>query len=192
MNTVTIELANEYFYYEHLLENEKNSELIKTFYIAKQSGKGLELYLKNSSVDEEINNASRTYLVKDKTTKELIAYFSLKTGLFTIRIDDEKFNNISAIELSNFAVNSNYKRNHPKTKYIGADVFFKIIVPIVKQLQDYVGIEALYIYALPEESLIEYYKFLGFYRLEPDDEKFVHVHVKPKYDDECIFMYQII
>lgn len=33
---------------------------------------------------------------------------------------------------------------------------------------------------LPNERLIKYYKTLGFTRLSPEDEKYVHAHIKPK------------
>ncbi|WP_295058143.1 hypothetical protein [uncultured Fibrobacter sp.] len=48
------------------------------------------------------------------------------------------------------------------------------------------------IYALPEEKLIEHYHTMGFSRLPEHQEKFVQRHVKPKYDEGCIFMYQVI
>ena len=66
------------------------------------------------------------------------------------------------------------------------------IIPIVKHIQNFVAVKALYIYALPEEKLISHYKSLGFARLSEEEEAFVHAHVKPKYDDDCIFMYQIV
>lgn len=46
--------------------------------------------------------------------------------------------------------------------------------------------------ALPEEKLIEHYHTMGFSRLPEHQEKFVQRHVKPKYDEGCIFMYQVI
>ncbi len=55
-----------------------------------------------------------------------------------------------------------------------------------------IGVQALYIYALPEDELIEHYSTFGFSRLEPELEEFVHKHVKPAYDESCIFMYQIL
>ena len=33
---------------------------------------------------------------------------------------------------------------------------------------------------------------LGFERLEEEGEQFVHQHVKPDYDDGCIFMFQML
>lgn len=185
-------IETEYYYYEHLLDSSENRALINDFCVARQSGKGLENYLKNLAETEETENSARTYLVKNKITKEIAAFFTLKAGLFTVKIDEERFNNISAIELSNFAVNSNYRNKHPEVNAIGKDVFSDFVLPLVTYLQDFFGAQALYIFALPEDSLIEHYKSLGFYRLERDEEEFVHVHVKPKYDDSCIFMYQIL
>ena len=62
----------------------------------------------------------------------------------------------------------------------------------MKYLRTFVGLQVIYIYALPQDKLIEHYKTMGFNRLDEEDEKFVHQHVKPKYDDGCIFMYQLI
>ena len=50
----------------------------------------------------------------------------------------------------------------------------------MKYLRTFVGLQAIYIYALPQDKLIEHYKTMGFNRLDEEDEKFVHQHVKPK------------
>lgn len=41
-----------------------------------------------------------------------------------------------------------------------------------------------------DEKLIEHYTKLGFTRLPKKQEKFVQNHVKPKYDEGCVFMFQ--
>lgn len=190
MQLLKIETKN--FYYEHLKDSSDNENLIKKFCIDKDTGKGLEYYLKSSAEKEENENSSRTYLVKDKQTRELVGYFSLRNGLFTINIDDDSFFSVPAIELSNFAVNSAYRKNHPDTKKIGKTIFNEFVMPLVHYLMDFSGVQALYIYALPEDDLISHYETFGFSRLDSEDEKFVHKHVKPAYDDGCIFMYQIL
>lgn len=180
---------------EHLLASSKNMDAIQNFCVAKASGKGLERYLKENAVIEEKNKSNRTYLVKDKVTDEIAGYFSLRTGLFTLdtsTAEESSMYSVSAIELSNFAVNSAYKDSHPDANRIGYIIFTNFVIPIVRSVGEVVGVQALYIYALPEESLIDYYKTLGFSRLSPDEEDFVHKHVKPKYDTGCYFMYQII
>lgn len=84
-------LETEIFIYQHLLDSDENINLLKTFSVKEKNGKGLELYLRNSSVSDEENSFARTYLIKDKRSKELAAYFSLRAGLFTISADEDFF-----------------------------------------------------------------------------------------------------
>ena len=184
-------LDTEDFYIEHLLDNQENIELIKLFSVP-NNAIGLENYLKNQSTLDEKRNNCRTYLIKDKSTNELVSYFSLKTGLITMQLHKEYFESIPAIELSNFAVNHIYRQKHPEISKIGSYSFKYFILPLVRCLSKFVGINSLYIYALPQEKLIEHYRTLGFTRLPKKQEKFVQYHVKPKYDEGCIFMYQIL
>lgn len=179
------------FSVEHLFDNPENMDLIASFQ-ATNGAAGLENYLKNQSVEDEENNCSRTYLVKDVLSGELVAYFSLKTGLVTIQLDGENFDSIPAIELANFAINKLYKDSHPESKKLGFYTFKKFVLPLVQRMSQYIGINALYIYALPEERLLDHYHTMGFERLPEQQEKFVQRHVKPKYDEGCIFMYQTI
>ncbi len=189
-----LEIQHSLFYYEHLLDNPQNIDEIKNFAIRERSGFGLELYLKQTSVFDEENRLNSTYLVKDKMTHEIVGYFSLKTGLFTVEMSSVEgyFDTIPSVEMSNFAVNALYRANHPDIKRIGEIIFRSFVLPIVKHIQNFVAVKALYIYALPEEKLISHYERLGFARLSEEEEAFVHAHVKPKYDDDCIFMYQIV
>ncbi len=189
---IFLPLETDLFYYEHLFDSSDNQKLIYDFCVANTSGYGLERYLKELAQSDEKDGSARTYLVKDKFTHELAAYFSLKTGLFTIDAGNGYFYSISAVELSNFAVNFSYRQNHPNAKNLGSVVFADFVLPLVKYIRTFVGIQAIYIYALPHDKLIEHYKVMGFNRFEPEDEKFVHQHVKPKYDEGCIFMYQLL
>lgn len=176
---------------EHLFDSSENEELIASFSVA-NNAYGLESYLKKQAVKDEKENYARTYLVKDKATRELVCFFSLRTGLITIQSGDDQFDTTPAIELSNFATNSIYRRNHPEIRELGVHVFDVFILPIVRCMAKYVGVNSLYIYALPNDKLIEHYQIMGFTRLPADEEKFVQQHVKPKYDEGCIFMYQTV
>jgi hypothetical protein len=177
------------FSIEHIFDSEENAELI-TGFEAGNNAFGLENYLKYQASEDENKNNSRTYLVKDIVTGELVGYFSLRTGLITIQVKDESFDSYPAIELSNFAINKCYKDSHPDAIRLGAHIFDNFIIPIVRSFSKYVGVNSLYIYALPNDKLIEYYQKLGFTRLPEKHEKFVQQHVKPKYDEGCIFMFQ--
>lgn len=176
---------------EHLFDSPQNDGLISSFNVA-NNAYGLESYLKNQATKDEKENVARTYLVKDKLTGELACYFSLRTGLITFQVANELFDTFPAIELSNFAVNDTYRHNHKETRFIGRYVFEMFILPIVRCMAKYVGVNSLYIYALPNDKLIEHYQIMGFTRLPADEEKFVQQHVKPKYDEGCIFMYQTV
>ena len=185
-------LENKTFYIRHLLDSDSDVVDIQSFSINQPSAKGLEIYLKNEASKDEVMSLARTYLIKSKQTDEIAAYFTLRNGLFTLEIPESSFVTIPAIELSNFAVNSSFRSSHPEIEEIGSTVLADFVLPIADFLRHFSGAKALYIYSLPQEKLIKHYEKLGFMRLEKDEEKFVHQHVKPEYDTGCIFMYQIL
>ena len=189
MKIDALNLDTEHFVIEHLNGSIENKQLVNGF-IASNNARGLESYLKFQADIDENSNGSRTYLVKDAETRKLACYFSLRSGLIAIMREDDLFDTIPAVELANFAVNDSYRAESRKIVKIGFHVFDKFILPIVRSVADLVGVKYLYIYALPEERLIRYYNSLGFVRLPHDAEAFVYSHVKPAYDQGCIFMYQ--
>lgn len=158
-----------------------------------QKGHGLEQYLNCYALDDENIGAARTYLVIEKKSQKIAAYFSLRTGLITIsRGLFQGFDAHTGIELANFAVNDDYKALDEAIPRFGALVFSKYILPIVYKISTLVGVEFLYIYALPNDRLMEHYKTMGFSRFPNKASRFVYRHVKPAYDKECIFMLQKI
>ena len=185
-------IKTETFYYQHLFDSEDNEKAVMNFTVNQKAGRGLEEYLKRMAMPEEDENFARTYLVKDNETHEIASYFTLKAGLFTLEITENQFYTVPSIELSNFAVNSSYRKHHLELSEIGKTTFREFILPLARFIQTFLGAKALYIFALPEDKLIEHYKEMGFSRLSEEKEKYVHSHVKPKYDTECIFMYQIL
>lgn len=174
---------------EHLFDSDENERLVSEFE-ALNGAQGLEDYLKIQAASDEKSLSARTYLVKDKGTKELAGYFSLRSGLITIQAYHEEFETIPAIELANFAVNKIYRKNHPDISMLGGYILKSFILPLADAMSRYIGMSSLYIYALPDEKLIEHYERMGFTRLPKKQEKFVQNHVKPKYDEGCIFMFQ--
>lgn len=181
--------ADEDFAVEHLFTSPENHDLIQSFSVG-NSAMGLEIFLKEVAEREESEKQTRTYLIKDRITGELVCYFSMRTGLVTLQVDGDAFDSLSAVELSNFAMNQIYKANHPNAKRLGSYFFKRFILPLAQFVSEYIGVSTLYIYALPEDKLMNHYKKLGFSRLPEEQEKFVQNHVKPKYDEGCIFMYQ--
>ncbi len=199
-------LQTELFYLQHLnTDSVADREAIDQFGIADEHGIGLEVYLKEYASADEDNREMRTYLVRTNDTDECVGYFSLKAGLISLHEAEEEvlnqdgleeirieFDTLPGVELANFAVNSCFIEAHPYLKGIGHVLFTEFIIPIINEAAKYIGIKMVYIFALPYERLINRYKTYGFQRLSPDAEKDLHKRLKPRYDEDCKFMYQLL
>jgi len=187
---------NELFYCQHLLTAEDINVLISSFDVKEATGAGLVNYLQNYALADEENGEARTYLVRDKITNELVAYFSIKAGMVSINEKklflSREFDSVPGIELANFAVNNSYKLSHKEHTGIGKIVFYYFILPIVEGISENLGVQLLYIFALPYKRLMDYYKSMNFVRLSVVEEYFVHRRIKPRYDKNCVFMCQRI
>ena len=135
---------------------------------------------------------ARTYLLEDVNTKEIAGYFTLRTGLITVKQGFFQRINITGIELANFAVNDAYREIHNEVPKLGRYIFIQFILPLVKEISQYVGAAYLYIFALPHDRLMAHYASMGFTRANKRTERFVQRTVKPTYDRGCIFMAQKI
>ena len=194
-----IVLENERFFCEHIADIDEVRRLIWSFTATNEHGEGLVRYLWYDAISDELNDMMKTYFVRDKKTGELVGYFSLKAGMIPVNergLFNRTFDSVPGIELANFAVNGSYKESHKddeETKNIGKMIFLCFIIPMVKNVAIYVGIKLLYIFALPYDSLLNYYgKTLDFHRLPKREERYVHKRIKPRYDQNCIFMYHIL
>ena len=189
-------LRNNDFYCDHIGSNEDDRQDILTFSVRDGRGEGLVNYLQNFAFADEESRNMRTYLVRDTKTTELAGYFSLKAGLASF--NEEKFGEraefdiMPGIELANFAVNNGYIQRHPNSKGVGLSIFDDFIWPVVMDVAERVGVKIVYIFALPFEGLIQRYIKYGFTRLEATHEAELHQRLKPRYDSECIFMYQML
>lgn len=76
-----------------------------------------------------------------------------------------EFDTRSGVELANFAVNSFYLDKHKNLKSIGFVIFNDFVLKIVKA------------------------EAKGFARLSSESEDAIHKRLKPRYDENCIFMY---
>ena len=62
------------FVVEHLDDSTENRHSVDSF-ASGNNAQGLELYLKDFALNDELSNESRTYLVKDSLSKALACYF---------------------------------------------------------------------------------------------------------------------
>lgn len=185
-------MGNEVFLCEHITEHDLPE--LKGFTSGHVKGGFLAEYIKAKAFRDELEHLSRTYVVRDKATGEVAMYFSLKAGFVSVNesmgVFRRSFDSVPGIELANFAANGEYKRRHPEYKGFGKLVFKDFIIPCAQEAAGLIGIKYLYIFALPEESLIRNYAGYGFLRLPKRHEAWLHRRIKPRYDHRCIFMYQ--
>ncbi len=200
-------IQSELFYAEHLNPNDvRDLSAINTFSIDAPEGKGLDIYLKEYSCNDEDSHEMRSYLVRDNETDECVGYFSLKAGLISLNETEVEIKNIKSgkkdiirefdtlpgVELANFAVNSQYINSYPYQKGVGKVIFNKFIIPIVNTAAHYIGIKMIYIFALPYDKLITRYMNYGFQKLSAEAERDLYKRLKPRYDESCRFMYQLL
>lgn len=187
-------MENEVFTCEHITEEDLQD--LSRFTSAHAKGGFLAEYIRSKAFDDENERLSRTYIIRDKSTREVAMYFSLKAGFVstneTVGIFHRSFDSIPGIELANFAANGEYKQKHPEYKGFGKLVFTDFIIPCAKKAAELIGVKYLYIFALPEKDLLKNYTGYGFLRLPKHHEAWLHRRIKPRYDHRCIFMYQTL
>lgn len=168
-------------------------EVIKNFK-SRDDAKGLENYLKEYAYEDEKDHNMRTYIVRYIKTGEIVAYFSLKAGLISIGKSRKKASIITypGAEVANYSMNQNFIDKYPSAKGEGVDIFRTFVVPLIREVAESIGLKIIYIFSLPEEKVINNYYKYDFRRLESRYEKELHRRIKPGYDKNCIFMYQIL
>ncbi len=110
-------LFDSHYYIEKLTDNDDNRMLIENF-CGGEYGKGVENHLKKCAWEEMIKGDSCYYLVKDSSSREVAAYFSLKCGLLyeaeryeSLSDEDRDFVNMlaDAIRDNNQSLLTDYK-----------------------------------------------------------------------------------
>lgn len=184
---------------ERLTSDKANKHVIKGFHNSRNSH--LQYYLQKCAWGQDKNNETVIYLIKDG---DLAAYyFSLKCGMLLkngsksdpeslekpeIKEDQLLVNStIPAIEIAQFCVNEKWAEKC-KTKGFGSVVFYKYILPLIKEISTHVGCRYIYLYAADDtedETLVRYYESLGFKKVSGEE----YCHVFPQYDALCTLMF---
>ena len=169
---------------------------IRSFRPVDPKGAGLVAYLQRQALTDELRGTMRTYLVRDNFTDELVAYFSLKAGLVSVneKRDGEnvEFDTVPGIELANISMEGGFRKAHPEARGCGRAIFNDLVLPVVEQAAELVGIAVLYIFALPEKRVMANYEDYGFRRLRDESGQPLHARLKPRYDQQCVFMYTML
>ena len=189
-------LRNELFSCCHLGESVRDEYDIKNFSVKDPTGLGLVNYIQYYAFSDEDEGNMRSYVIRDIRSGELAGYFSLKAGLISLNevVTEEGiiFDTLPGVEMANFAVNYRYLQKHPNLRGLGKVIFTDFVHPTIEDTARRIGVRLIYIFALPVERLIERYGEYGFTRLDEQSEGELHKRQKPQYDEDCIFMYQLL
>ena len=182
-------MPDKTFYLEELT-SDLNSYELKMFR-AQHDENQLELYLKKYAKKHTENKINKIYLIRSSKTRQLAAWFGLKTATLPFNDIGDTFL-IPAIELTHFAVDERYKKANSSSEIMrtGEFIFWNYILPIVMDVSDKVGCKALFLFAIDTPKLIAYYKnTLKFKELPNINEKQFFKYATPDYDEGCRFLY---
>lgn len=177
-------------FYIDELSQDLNSYELKMFRI-QHDETDLKKYLCKVAKKHQSDCINKTFLVREKNSNNLVAFFCLKSATLPYNDKDEVFL-IPAVELTHFAVDERYKNIFDKNADIktGEFIFWNFIIPYVNNAKSCIAIKDLFIFAIKNDDLINYYKTrLGFKEIENIDEKIFFEYAKPKYDENCKFLY---
>ena len=194
---------------ERLTSNEENKSLIDSFSINRESSLrdlqkvvGLESYLKMCAWEDDLSGETRIYLVKYGT--DMVAYFGLKAGMISLGRNEVFSDVISGftripsavpgVEITHFAVNDRFREKYSDsivpTVKLGRFIFPLMIMPIINDVAEKIGVQIIYLYAAGGDELVKYY--MDEFGFEPEYEKSIMTPLKPDYDEDCTFMYKWI
>ena len=136
------------FYLEHLSGDVTSYDLTK--FRIQHDETQLTKYLVKFAKKHEIAMLNKTYLVRDKCNKNLVAWFSLKNA--TLPYNDKKNSFlIPAIELTHFAVDERYKSialNDDLSVKTGEFIFWNLILPMVRDVAVKVACKDLFVFSI--------------------------------------------
>ena len=178
------------FYIEELSE-ELNSYELKSFRIQHEEFQ-LTRYLVKLAKKHQKQLLNKTFLVREKGSDNLVAFYSLKAATLPYNDKESSFL-IPAIELTHFAVDERYKTidlQDSLSVKTGEFIFWNLILPVVKYVSEKVACKDLFVFSINTPKLISYYKNrLGFQEIENIDDKLFFEYAVPDYDDNCKFLY---
>lgn len=173
-------------------------------YGVSKTPKGLQNSINNRIAEMDSRNLLKTYLVYakhynsdlNKDIEELAFVFCLRSSSmnFTERNNSISMNEIiPAVELVYFAAEKNYREKHPSTKGLGLFVYDNFLTPIVQQIAKLVGCKNLYLFAINDKTLVDYYcDKLMFESLPEELEDAVVNNLVTEDNEKCKFLYQQI
>ena len=141
----------------------------------------------------------KTYLVfyVDKSgKKELACVFCIRCSSMLFHNPSKKnfFSEIvPCIELVYLAIDANYYQNHPEIKRTGGMVFDKFIVDIVQEINRLCGCKYLFLFAINDKKLVNYYiDRMDFHELPKEEDSGMIEYLRTYSTKDCKFLFQDI
>lgn len=178
-------------FYIEPLSADINSYELKKFRVQHDETQ-LKKYLCKMAKKHHVQVLNKIYLVRETRTKNLVAWFGLKAATLPYN-DKDDFFLTPAIELSHFAVDERYKSaagsSDDKMK-TGEFIFWNFILPQAQAAASYIACKNLFLFAINEPRLVNYYKTrLGFSELKNVEDKQFFEYAVQSYDSGCKFLY---
>lgn len=141
-------------FYVELLSSSLNSYELKKFRVQHDETQ-LTNYLCKIAKKHQKENLNKLYLVRQRTSDSLVAWFALKAATLPYNDKDEVFLT-PAIEMTHFAVDERYKaisydENSMKT---GEFIFWNHILETAKEAAQKIACKDLFIFAIDTPKLV--------------------------------------
>ena len=151
----------------------------------------LDLFLNSESFKYNEDGQGNTYLIKLKSTNEIVGYYTLKTNAIQAYNENEKrVEALPSIEIARLAVNHKYRENG-----FGTTIFTYYIIPKINNMKSIVGINTIMVFVEDEEiedyekkekkQVKYFYRTLGFKLAEDEVQQFI----RDDYNEGCKLMY---
>lgn len=142
----------------------------------------LNTFLQSEAFDYNRDGQGNTYLVKEISTGNIVAYYTLKTN--AIQIQNEEYNRVeslASVELARFAVDSHYQN-----QCYGRLIFTYCIIPKIEKVRNIVGVNNILLFVDEANSkAIKFYEKLGFVLGSDEVKQFI----QEDFSENCNVMY---
>lgn len=163
-------------YSEERLDREKHFQEVGDFSCGPDDP--LNLFLSDKSFDYDEEKYGLTYVIKEKSTGTILAFYTIKAnGVQTYSSEEQEYNAVPVIEIARIAVEFDFQHMG-----VGKKVFYEKILPKIKEVEKTIAVRAIIVFVEPDnEKGIAFYKSLGFLKASDD----VQQKIDETFNEDC-------
>ena len=138
----------------------------------------LNLFLSDDSFDYDKERYGLTYLLKDKDSDTILAFYTIKSnGVQTYSSEYEEYNAVPVVEIARIAVE--YEFQHMG---VGKKLFYEHILPKIQGVENLIAVRAVIVFVDPDNANgIRFYESLGFKKASRD----VQQKISESFNENC-------